>query len=87
MATKQYKVNYEVTVSREEESKNVTIRGERVYEAGSAEQAEERANEEWENGLESSFIDGKHLLDDDIFDVSLDILEVTPAIVEKEKNL
>lgn len=37
MATKQYKVNYEVTVSHEEESKNVTIRGERVYEAGSAE--------------------------------------------------
>ena len=74
-------------MSHEEESKNVTIRGERVYEAGSAEQAEERANEEWKNGLESSFIDGKHLLDDDIFDVSLDILEVTPAIVEKEKNL
>ena len=76
---KYFQVFYEVTVSHEDESKNVTIPGNKRYSASSSEEAEEKANEDWENGLESDFIDGKHLLGDDVFDVSLDILEVREA--------
>lgn len=72
---KKYNVIYEVTISHDDDSKTKTISGSRIYEAKSSDEAEEKATDDWENGLESDFIDGNYLLDDDIVDVSLDILE------------
>ena len=71
-----YNIFYEVTISHEDESKNETISGNKTSSATSPEEAEEKLLEDWENGLESNFIDAKHLLDDEILDVSIDVLEV-----------
>jgi hypothetical protein len=74
-----YNIFYEVTISHEGESKNETISGNKTSSASSPEEAEEKLLEDWENGLESNFIDAKYLTGDDIFDVSIDILEVNEA--------
>lgn len=77
---KQFRVKYQVIISHDDESKDLNIPGDRIYEAKSSSQAKELLMEDWDNGMESDFVDMKHLSEDDIFDICMDILDAKPII-------
>lgn len=84
MALKKFLVKYQVTVSHDDESKDVSIDGERIYEATSADKAREMLMDDWDNGMESDFIDADYIMDDDIFDICMDVIDAKP-FKEKKK--